>query len=79
MFNIPKLANIPVSYNCDSKFSPTEHILVHFYSSYDIMTNLKNDIRFNNLVQNKTIDMMVEGHDEATPEDKNLLPPQSPR
>lgn len=29
-------------------------------------------------VQNKTIDMMVEGHDEATPEDKNLLPPQSP-
>ena len=43
------------------------------------MTNLKNDIRFNNLVQNKTIDMMVEGHDEATPEDKNLLPPQSPR
>ena len=36
----------------------------------------KNDI---SLVQNKTIDMMVEGHDEATPEDKNLLPPQSPR
>jgi len=43
------------------------------------MTKLKNNFIIYNSVQNKTIDMMVEGHDEATPEDKNLLPPQSPR